>query len=120
MNASIMLLTKNLQAFSELEMDTPVIKSFKNIETLPACLLENQGKWHKSCHLRFNSTKLHRLRKRSLETPEYDKNNKRKSIRRTNVQSRTEKFPENVSLIVVMNLINRLYTQSPHLVLIVK
>ena len=44
--------------------------------------------------LRFNSTKLQRLRKRSLETPEDDKNNKRKSIRRTNVQSRTEKFPE--------------------------
>ena len=75
-------------------MDTPVIKSFKNVETLPACLVENQRKWHKSCYLRFNSTKLQRLRKRSLETPEDDKNNKRKSIRRTNVQSRTEKFPE--------------------------
>ena len=87
-------LAENLQAFSELGIDTPVIKSFKNLETLPACLLENQGKWHKSCHLRFNSTKLQRLRKRSLETPEDDKNNKRKSIRRTNVQSRTEKFPE--------------------------
>ena len=85
---------RNLQAFSELGIDTPVIKSFNNLETLLACLLENQGKWHKSCHLRFNSTKLQRLRKRSLETPEDDKNNKRKSIQRTNVQSRTEKFPE--------------------------
>ena len=44
------ILTENLQAFSELGMDTLVIKSFKNVETLPACLLENQGKWHKSCH----------------------------------------------------------------------
>ena len=87
-------LAENLQAFSELGIDTPVIKAFKNLETLQACLLENRGKWHKSCHLRFNSTKLQRLRKRSLETPEDDKNNKRKSIRRTNVQSRTEKFPK--------------------------
>ena len=103
-------LAENLQAFSELGIDTPVIKSFKNLETLPACLLENQGKWRKSCHLRFNSTKRQRLRKRSLETPEDDKNNKRKSIRGTNVQSRTEKFPEKCFLIVMMNLINRLYT----------
>ena len=38
-------LAENLQAFSELGIDTPVIKWFKNLETLPACLLENQGKW---------------------------------------------------------------------------
>ena len=44
------ILTENLQAFSELGIDTPVIKPFKNVDTLPACLLENQGKWHKSCH----------------------------------------------------------------------
>ena len=30
--------TENLQAFSELGMDTPVIKSFENVETLLACL----------------------------------------------------------------------------------
>ena len=36
-------LAENLQAFSELGIDTPVIKSFKNLESLPTCLLENQG-----------------------------------------------------------------------------
>ena len=38
------VMLKNLQAFSELGMDIPVIKSFKNVETLPACLFENQVK----------------------------------------------------------------------------
>ena len=85
-------LAENRQAFSELGIDTPVIKSFKNLETLPACLLENQGNWHKSCHLRFNSTKFQRLRKGHLRLQKMTK------ITRENQyegqMSRTEKFPE--------------------------
>ena len=46
--------------------------------------------------LAIQLNKTSEAKKRSLETPEDDKNNKRKSMRRTNVQSRTEKFPENV------------------------
>ena len=103
-------LAENLQAFSELGIDTPVIKSFKNLETLPACLLENQGKWHKSCHFRFNSTKLQRLRKRSLETPEDDKITRENQYEGQMFSSGQRNFLKNVSLIVVMNLINRLYT----------
>ena len=102
--------TENLQAFSELGMDTPVIKSFKNVKTLLACLLENQGKWDKSCHLRFNSTKLQRLTKLTREN-QYEGQM---------FSPGQKKFLKNVSLIVVMNLINRLYTQSPHSVLMVE
>ena len=44
--------------------------------------------------LAIQLNKMSEAKKRSLETPEDDKNNKRKSIRRTNVLSRTERFPE--------------------------
>ena len=29
-------------------------------------LVQHQAKWHKSCYLKFNDTKLHRVRKREL------------------------------------------------------
>lgn len=49
-------------------------------ETTAEVLMENQGKWHKSCYLKFNSTKLLRAqRKRSLEPPVEQRRSKRHS-----------------------------------------
>ena len=58
------------------------LKQFKELDALPMetkidteevtaqMMVENRGKWHRSCYFKFNSTKLLRAqRKRSLQSP---------------------------------------------------
>ena len=64
----------------------------KHLENFSTVLRKKQGKWHKSCQLRFNSTKLARLRKRVHEGST-EEQVKRKSIRSTTAHSESEKLP---------------------------
>ena len=85
--------TENLKAFSILGADTSLTKYFKNKEITSLILERNKGKWHESCRLRFNSTKLNRLGKRSLEIDDdNDETSRRKSLR--TIKNDPKKFPK--------------------------
>ena len=89
--------TENLKAFSKLGADTSLTKYFKNKEITPSILEENKGKCYKSCQLRFNSTKLNPLRKRSLEiNDDNDETLRRKSLRTIKNDPNPEKFLQEV------------------------
>ena len=78
--------TENLKAFSKLGAATSITKYFNNKEITSSILEENNGEWHKSCQLHFNSTKLNRLRKPSLEiNDDNDETLRRKSLRTINI-----------------------------------
>ena len=102
--------TENLKAFSKLGDDTSLTKYFKNKEITSSVLEENKGKWHKPCQLRFNSTKLNRLRKRSFEINDYNETSRRKSLRTIKNDPNPEKFPKKYFLVVAMNQVNRSFT----------
>ncbi len=57
-------LAQNILEFQNLGVDTPFSKiSCTSVEGLSSVLLEKKAKWHKTCHLKYNTTKLERLRK---------------------------------------------------------
>ena len=57
--------------FGELPVDIKVGR-LDDGNGIEAAFLENKAKWHKSCHIKFNSTKLHRAEKRKPATSECD------------------------------------------------
>ena len=57
--------------FGELPVDIKVGR-LDDGNGIEAAFLENKAKWHKSCHRKFDSTKLHRAEKRKLATSECD------------------------------------------------
>ena len=60
--------SENLKELSRHGDNTPTLSTYiKHLENLSTVLRKKQGKWHKSYQLRFNSTKLARLRKRVHE-----------------------------------------------------
>ncbi len=64
-------LAKNLQAFSEIGVKTALTRIYQE-ENLEELLSSGEGKWHKSCQLRYNATKLDRARKRIREDSAQD------------------------------------------------
>eukprot|EP00794_Sanderia_malayensis_P014705 gene14705-16232_t len=58
-------LANNILDFQNLGVETPFSKlSVTNEETLASILMGKKAKWHKTCRLKYNTTKLDRLRKR--------------------------------------------------------
>ena len=82
-----------MKEFSRHGDNTPSLSTYiKRLENLSTVLRKKQGKWHESCQLRFNSTKLARLRKRVHEGSA-EEQVKQKSMRSTTAHSGSEKFP---------------------------
>ena len=91
-------ISENLKEFRRHGDNTPAISTYiTHSENLSTVLRKKQGKWHESCQLRFNSTKLARLRKR-VHKSSNEEQVKRKSIKRsTTSHSESEKFPQKCS-----------------------
>lgn len=86
-------LAENLEGFKELGVLTPPTQ-LEYTSNLQDVLLSNKAKWHKSCQLKYNSTKLQRLQKRSHEdTDVEDQSERRKSIRIGSEHEKETKFP---------------------------
>ena len=62
--------SENLQKFPELQ-ELPMDKNINRLNEgggIVSTLEHNKAKWHKSCHIKFNSPKLKRAEKRKSET----------------------------------------------------
>ena len=65
-------LAENIQQFNELGC-TPIQISLSRLnegDGMENTFLRSKARWHKSCHLLFNSTKLNRAKKRQAPTPD--------------------------------------------------
>ncbi len=67
-------LSTNIMRFSELrELPMPIdLGRLDEGNGIEATLLEHEAKWHKSCHTKFNTTKLQRAEKRKSTMEDCD------------------------------------------------
>ena len=89
-------LKKNLSAFSKLSKDVE-LQRLDGGQGIAATVCAHQAKWHKSCVLRYNNTKLERVEKRTYDDDRPVLSSQPDVYKRTRSQSPClENFPENV------------------------